>query len=129
MRSMRRWLTILLLLVLPVQFAWSAAAAYCQHEQIPARTHIGHHAHEHEAQGSDGSKASGQHLGDKSTTKALKLLGDNDCGYCHLSFAKPLVPVALQFDVLAAFTRDPDASQAFRSRGPDLLERPNWRIA
>jgi hypothetical protein len=42
--------------------------------------------------------------------------------------AKPLVPVALQFDASAAFSWT-SSNQAFRSRGPDLLERPNWRIA
>ena len=126
---MRRWLTNLLLFILPVQFAWSAAAAYCQHEQIPAKAHIGHHAHEHGVPGDAGSKVSGKHLDDKSPSKGGKLLGDNDCGYCQLSFAKPLVPVALQFDNNVAFTLDPASNQAFRSRGPDLLERPNWRVA
>lgn len=125
---MRRWLTILLLFVLPAQFGWSAAAAYCQHEQVPAKAHIGHHVHEHEATGDTGSGASGDH-GDKSATKGGKLVGDNDCGYCQLSFAKPMVPVALQFDINAAFPLDTVSDQAFRSRGPDLLERPNWRVA
>lgn len=126
---MRRWLTILLLFVLPVQFAWSAAAAYCQHEQVPANTHIGHHVHEHEGAADAGSKASGKHLGDKSASKSIKLVGDNDCGYCHLSLAKPLVSVAMTFDARAVFIVDTASNQAFRSRGPDLLERPNWRIA
>jgi len=126
---MRRWLTLVLLLVLPIQFAWSAAAAYCQHEQLPARTHIGHHAHEHEAGGDAGSKGAGKHLGDKSASKASKLVGDNDCGYCQLSLAKPLVPVALRLDGNAAFKLDTAPSLTFRSRGPDLLERPNWRAA
>jgi hypothetical protein len=126
---MRRWLTILLLFVLPVQFAWSAAAAYCQHEQVPTKTHIGHHVHEHEASGEFGSKTSGEHLGDKSGSKSIKLVGDNDCGYCHLSFAKPLVAEELKFDASAAYAVDFASNQAFRSRGPDLLERPNWRVA
>ncbi len=101
---MRRWLTILLLFILPVQFAWSAAAAYCQHEEVTGMTHIGHHAHEHKADGGSKSKASGQHADDKSASKSGKLLGDNDCGYCHLSFAKPMVPVELKFDADAVFT-------------------------
>lgn len=126
---MRRWLTILLLFVLPVQFAWSAAPAYCQHEQVPAKTHIGHHVHEHEATGDTGSKASGKHLGENSASKTIKLLGDNDCGYCQLSFAKSMVPVALQFDINAAFSLDTTSDQAFSSRWPDLFERPNWRAA
>lgn len=126
---MLRWLTIVLLFVLPVQFAWSAAAAYCQHEQVPAKMHIGHHSHEHGATSETGSKATGKLLDDKSSSKSVKLLGDNDCGYCQLSFAKPMVPVAMQLNTNAAFTLDSVPNQAFSSRGPDLLERPNWRAA
>jgi len=123
---MRRWLTILLLFVLPVQFAWSAAAAYCQHEQVLVKPHIGHHVHEHE---DAENKASAKQFGDKSASKSIKLVGDNDCGYCHLSLAKPLVSVAMTFESQAALIVDTASNQAFRSRGPDLLERPNWRAA
>jgi hypothetical protein len=126
---MRRWLTIFLLFVLPVQYAWSAAAPYCQHEQAPAKTHIGHHAHEHHADGDAGTKASGKHLGDPSPGKSGKLVGDNDCGYCNLSFAKPMKSVAPQLDSLAAFNLDPAFNPAFSSREPDMLERPNWLAA
>lgn len=123
---MRRWLTLVLLFVLPIQFAWSAAAAYCQHEEAPATTHIGHHSHAHKADKAS-SDAAGQH-GDKAS-KAGKLTADNDCGYCHLSFAKPMIPLALQFSTDAAFTQDTSPSPTFRSRGPDQHDRPNWRIA
>lgn len=125
---MRRWLTILMLLVLPGQFAWSAAAAYCQHEQVPAKAHIGHHVHEHEAPSDSRSMASDE-LGDPSASKAGKFVDDSDCGFCNLSVAKPMVPVALHFDVSAAFLLDSTSDHAFRSRGPDVLERPNWRAA
>jgi hypothetical protein len=126
---MRRWLTILLLFVLPVQFAWSAAAAYCQHEEVTGAAHFGHHAHDHAASSGTGTKASGEKSGDASTAKLIKLVGDNDCGFCHLSFAKPMVPVELHFDQSSASLPDFASNQAFRSRGPDLLERPNWRFA
>lgn len=126
---MRRWLTILLLFILPVQFAWSAAAAYCQHEDAPAKTHIGHHVHEHKAGNDTGSKASGQHLGESSSAKAGKLLGDNDCGYCHFSVVKPMVSEAVKLDSTATFSLHAASKKTFSSRGPDLLERPNWRIA
>jgi hypothetical protein len=112
---MSRWLTIFLLFVLPVQFAWSAAAAYCQHEDAPAKTHIGHHVHEH--------------LGESSSAKAGKLLGDNDCGYCHFSVVKPMVSEAVKLDSTATFSLHAASKKTFSSRGPDLLERPNWRIA
>lgn len=123
---MRRWLTLVLLFVLPIQFAWSAAAAYCQHEQSPATTHIGHHTHVHKAEKAS-SDASDQH--DGKAAKSGKLVGDNDCGYCHLSFSKPMVPLALHFDTDAAFKLDTSPSLTFRSRGPDQHDRPNWRIA
>lgn len=128
---MRRWLTILLLFVLPVQFAWSAAAAYCQHEEVTGVAHFGHHGHEHSAPSDAGSKASGagEKSGDQSSAKGLKLLGDKDCGFCHLSFAKLMAPGAFQFDNLPKSLPDFASNQAFRSRGPDLLERPNWRVA
>ncbi|MDR7336188.1 MAG: cation efflux protein, CzcI family [Roseateles sp.] len=128
---MRRWLTILLLFVLPVQFAWSAAAAYCQHEEVAGIAHFGHHAHDHAASSHGGGKLSGagEKSSDQSPAKGMKLVGDNDCSFCHLSFAKPMVPVAFQFDKSSVSQPDSASEQAFRSRGPDLLERPNWRVA
>ena len=44
---MRRWLSILLLVVMPLQLNWAAVAAYCAHEASPKATHFGHHEHEH----------------------------------------------------------------------------------
>jgi hypothetical protein len=42
---MRRWLTILLLFLMPLQLSWAASAAYCQHERDAQRGHWGHHEH------------------------------------------------------------------------------------
>ncbi|TXI25397.1 MAG: DUF2946 domain-containing protein [Roseateles sp.] len=124
---MRRWLLFALLFVLPLQFAWSAAAAYCAHEAAPAKSHLGHHTHEHKG---DAGDSSAEKLHAKaSTAKAGKLMGDNDCGYCHLSFAKPMLPLALQFDTDVHFSVEVAPSQAFDSRGPDHHDRPNWRLA
>lgn len=120
---MRRWLTLLLLFVLPAQFAWAAAAAYCQHEAAPKAAHIGHHTHVHKGEGADAGGAGHE------SAKVGKLAADNDCGYCHLSFAKPIIAVAPQFDANAASAVDAAHAPAFRSRGPDQHDRPNWRIA
>lgn len=120
---MRRWLTILLLFVLPVQFSWAAAAAYCQHEQTATASHVGHHSHDHKG---DTAEKSG--VG-KHQAKAGKLVADNDCGYCHLSFAKPMLPLALHFGADVHFTPEVASTQAYGSRGPDHPDRPNWRIA
>ncbi len=91
---MRRWLTIFLLVLLPLQFSWAVAATYCQHESRTSG-HIGHHEHRHQADASGGAEtASG---GDSSTDdegankRKAALAGiDGDCDYCHFSLAKPI---------------------------------------
>ncbi|MGC3987141.1 MAG: hypothetical protein QM777_21690 [Pseudorhodoferax sp.] len=42
---MRRFLSVVLMLVLMLQASWSAAAAVCQHEPAAAQAHFGHHVH------------------------------------------------------------------------------------
>ncbi|TWI66423.1 hypothetical protein IP91_02237 [Pseudoduganella lurida] len=42
---MKRLFLILLLALLPLQYAWAAAAAYCDHE-AGKRSHFGHHSHQ-----------------------------------------------------------------------------------
>lgn len=46
---MRRWLTILLLVMLPLQLGWAALGSYCQHEPGSQAKHAGHHFHQHKA--------------------------------------------------------------------------------
>ena len=48
---MRRWLTVFLLILLPLQLSWAVAATYCAQEADPAVNHVGHHEHRHEASG------------------------------------------------------------------------------
>lgn len=43
--AMRRFLLILLLLMMPLQATWAAGAPYCSHDEPAA--HTGHHAHTH----------------------------------------------------------------------------------
>lgn len=42
---MRRFVSVVLMLVLLLQASWSAAAAVCQHEPVAAESHFGHHVH------------------------------------------------------------------------------------
>ena len=44
---MRRFVALLLLVLLPLQAIWAAAAPYFQHEAEGASHHIGHHQPEH----------------------------------------------------------------------------------
>ena len=74
---MRRLVLVCMMFLLPVQWTWAAAAAYCAHEApAAAAKHIGHHEHAHKSSGTDSSK--------KVQAGALDL----DCEYCHLSAAQ-----------------------------------------
>ncbi|RCW75695.1 hypothetical protein [Pseudorhodoferax soli] len=42
---MRRFLSVVLMLVLVLQATWSAAAEVCRHEPTTAEAHFGHHVH------------------------------------------------------------------------------------
>lgn len=62
--TMRRWLTIFLLVFMPLQFSWAVAGGYCtHHEEGKSAQHFGHHADGHEdlaADGHDSGQASSQ---------------------------------------------------------------------
>ena len=65
---MRRAFLICLMVLLPFQFSWSAAAATCIHEQLEGTSHWGHHEAEHVEDasaepGSDHVSLDGESLG------------------------------------------------------------------
>src|ERR1700754_3732573 len=71
---MRRWLVLFFVLLLPLQFIWSAAAAHCQHETSEQQTqHFGHHFHVHQGEAGKPSDST--------------LMADADCASCHASAA------------------------------------------
>lgn len=67
----KKFLLILLLVILPFQFSWAVAGAYCQHEQGAASQHFGHHAHQHQGKA------------DISNTKGDAGKFHSDCSSCH----------------------------------------------
>jgi len=77
-----RFLIILLLLVVPLQISYAAAAGYCSHDDQAASTsHFGHHLHKHVQPSGDGQ---------------LSGATDLDCGLCQLGCAHIVIPAALQ---------------------------------
>lgn len=116
----RRFFLIFLLLVLPFQFAWSAAVPYCQHEQQPARSHLGHHEHRHDA-------SQQQDVKKHDPTNDTKLLADADCDYCHVA-STPLASITPSG--VTTHERIPAAIAAvdrkIQSHVPEAPERPNW---
>lgn len=115
---MRRLLLVFLSILLPLQFAWAGAAAYCAHEkadQPAAMTwHFGHHTHEHPG---DDHQIAGK------TTK----LPDADCTACHFPgshglFAEIHVPGVSHVVTL----RHQPRQYAFASIPATVPDRPQW---
>lgn len=84
---MRRLLLIVLMLWLPLQSSWAAAAGLCRHEQGAAAQHFGHHEHRHHA-------APGTAGIDTQAGASSALMLDDDCALCHLGCAVSLPSAA-----------------------------------
>ena len=86
---MRRLFALLLLLLMPVQFAFAAAAPYCALEKAEVAAHFGHHEHpDAPAPAKDDGK-------DRSPIA-------DDCGVCHLGSAQAPLSIAATFTLIQA---------------------------
>ncbi|MDM0018214.1 hypothetical protein [Variovorax saccharolyticus] len=81
---MRRLVFIFLMVVLPIQWTWAAAASVCAHEPQGA-SHFGHHQHEH----ADAAQA----VQPADEGPAGSLSNHPDCGVCHAA-ATAVVPAS-----------------------------------
>ena len=111
--SVKKLLLILLLAIVPFQFAWAAAGVYCQHENGAASQHFGHHAHQHHGK-SDSSD---------SKTKAGKV--HLDCSSCHgtgcaIFPAEVVAELTLSVETYLDLTPQP-----YTSHIPDGPRRPD----
>lgn len=117
---MQRILVIVLLMVVPFQLSWGAAAAYCRHESNPVVSHFGHHAHQHAASSMDS----------KSSPAKLQLGADSDCTFCQLAgigFAP--TPESSQSLPLTAVDAVAELKPSRASLYPSPPERPQWQCA
>jgi hypothetical protein len=124
---MTRWLLIVLMVLLPAQFSWAAAAPYCAHESNPTSFHIGHHAHVHQ-----GLSAETQHTSsepEKETFKNSLASDHSDCHYCHGVTGQLASPVALWLEQPARHVfLAVDIARLEGSRATSI-ERPKWARA
>lgn len=74
---MRLWLSIFLIMFLPLQSAWAVAAPYCGHENSVRVSHFGHHAHQHHA--ADSAMDASKDMSNGSVSGAV----DVDCTPCN----------------------------------------------
>ncbi|MFY9328433.1 MAG: DUF2946 family protein [Georgfuchsia sp.] len=108
---LKRFVLLLLLVVVPFQMAWAVPSSYCQHEQDATAQHFGHHTHQHQ----DSGKVPGS--------------VDDDCAYCHLGgVILPLALLAVTAPPLlsVSFSSCLEAMSSVLAREP---ERPKWTLA
>lgn len=115
--SMRSWLVVLLLVLMPLQFSWAAMGAFCQHERGSEASHAGHHAHEHR----------GQSDADAATSQTAASVADADCGTCHASCSIAAPDAQAGVGAMASASWDLGRSAQPRSAPFDVPERPQWR--
>ncbi len=116
---MRRWLAIILLTLLPIQFSWAAVASYCEHETTTNAPHVGHHEHQHHA---DLSVVTDPGAADQKAPGSVDL----DCGQCHGSCAAVPLPRVALLPLITTARPDSLADVFERAHAPTPPERPQW---
>lgn len=121
MQTMRRFLVLLVLCLLPVQISWAAVASYCGHESGDAAGHLGHHV--------DTYHASPLHAGEDDAGDPLEKNTGSVHDHCHLSgfLGIPVAPTLTTG--LAARVMQFDVERRHASPLPDQPERPQWVAA
>lgn len=110
---MRRWFAILLLVLMPLQSLWAAAAPYCAHEESPKAMHLGHHTHEHQQSQADDGTSKGS-----PATHA-------DCHVCHGGAAVAMGAIGT-LDQPTVGGDAPRLVSLIRTAPVTQPERPNW---
>ena len=120
---MRRWLILLALFVLPLQWVWGAAAPYCAHESAPALAkHFGHHEHRHLGAEVVSIEASVDRAdADDEAAAAYHA----DCEICHLGANPAPTLQALGLPPVPSRDLRVEPGPPWRSHIPSAPERPD----
>lgn len=123
---MRRFVAILLLMLLPLQSIWVAAAPYCQHEESAGVGHVGHHSHEHHHAHDTADSAHASAMDKGSSPDQPPGLEHADCHVFH-SGCSPLSEQAFNFHLrLSADRLGLEPVAALPSPMSARPERPKW---
>ena len=118
---MRFWLSIFLMVFLPLQSAWAAAAPYCGHENSVPVTHFGHHVHKHHT--ADFAKDSSNELAGVAVSGGI----DVDCTPCH----GVCMAMVSNLSSTGSFTTKTSYAIGVASESPlpplQRPERPKWQ--
>lgn len=122
---MRRWFTILLLVLMPLQSIWAAAPACCLHKEGPLASQPSRHAQQHHA-----ASASALQQQDQDRPGLQDFDVDCGCASCHLGGMLLLMPASAGLPAFsAASVAALPAAAGFPSADPSPIERPNWARA
>lgn len=113
---MRRFIALVVMLIVPLQFAWSAAGGMHGHTASGTVT-FGIHLHEHDHHDAQsGHSAAGESGQDHCQ--------DGHHPHCHPVFSAVLMEPGLSLDTLVSGEPCLQLSERFLSRTPSPLERP-----
>ena len=120
---MRRLITLIIMLIVPLQFAWAAAAGLHGHMGKDVAI-SGFHTHDHDHH--ENAHSGGDASGDKNNQDHNQ---DGHHGHTHPVFSSILMDPSLTLDI--ALTGGPilHPPAAFLSRTPPLLDRPPLALA
>jgi hypothetical protein len=123
---MRRWIAIVLLVLLPAQMSWAAVVTCFGHSTGMGAEHAGHH-HGHAGQG-DAVQGADLHAEAASggTIAGFTDIADMDCGHC-LGHCPGMLLMAFRF-VAPDGVDAPSSRQAASGSEhlPTQPERPQW---
>jgi hypothetical protein len=120
--GMKKFFLILMMCLLPYQFAWAMVASYDTHGAQDTDVHFGHHEHQAMDKDTDNNDLAENDKSDKNTQKAK--IHDH-CGFLNLSCLElsshdlpVFVSAAKQFSIQYLFN--------YHSSPNYQPERPNW---
>ena len=116
--TMRRWLTLFLIVFLPLQLSWAGISASGQHETAATARDVRQHNHQHQVAADQGDH------NDQTVASDMEV----DSASCHAQGCASAIFGAVHLSALSAST---DAHIAYQIRvlpppPPSLPERPNW---
>lgn len=116
---MRRFITLIIMLIVPLQFAWSAAAGLHGHlakDVAASGFHI--HDHDHDESNHPGHDASSDNKNNKDHNN------DGHHDHCHPVFSTILMESSLTLDMTLSGGPILCPPAAYLSHTPPLLDRP-----
>jgi hypothetical protein len=120
---MKRAFLILLLALLPLQYAWAAAAAYCDHEAGKS-SHFGHHTHKKHAEQASAQVDNHDHPDKKHQPAKVHA----DCAACQFGHQAWLDIESFAPLPITRAAWPPQDILRFTSHIAEGRQRPDWRF-